>query len=183
MDLRSAANLIRPVVARGPFVWADLGAGDGVFTRALASLLGTEGTVYAIDQDPDAVAELERIGDGVIAMRGDIARLPELPTLDGAMLGNVLHYVPNDRQSATLRDIASRLRDGGTLIVAEYDGRGPNPWVPFPVSRERLAKLAREASLGEPSVIATRRSTYGGTLYVAALKSVIADHADHADRR
>jgi SAM-dependent methyltransferase len=167
---RGAANLIRPAVAPGPFTWADLGAGDGVFTRALVTLLGPAGTVYAIDLEADAIEALHRI-ERVIAMRGDITRLPELPLLDGAMLGNVLHYVPNDRQPATLRDIADRVRPGGTIIVAEYDGRAANPWVPYPIPRARLSELAREASLGDPSVIATRRSRYGGLLYVATLSS------------
>jgi len=60
MDTRDAVALLGGAVPRGPAVWADLGAGAGTFTRALAELLGPEARIYAVDRDPRAVAALER---------------------------------------------------------------------------------------------------------------------------
>ena len=41
-----------------PQTWADLGCGDGVFTRALASLLVPGSTIHAMDRDPAALRAL-----------------------------------------------------------------------------------------------------------------------------
>src|SRR5207245_111968 len=38
--------------------WADLGAGTGAFTLALADLIGPHGVIHAIDWDRAALAEL-----------------------------------------------------------------------------------------------------------------------------
>jgi predicted methyltransferase len=39
--------------AREPQTWADLGCGDGVFTRALASLLAPGGYLLVVEYDTD----------------------------------------------------------------------------------------------------------------------------------
>ena len=53
MNVRDAVQLIAPAVPAGGR-WADLGAGRGTFTAALARLLGPGGTVYAIERDATA---------------------------------------------------------------------------------------------------------------------------------
>ena len=85
-------------------VWVDLGAGGGTFTRALASLLGPDGVVIAVDSDKRAVRELAAIGHEPDAARidaalGDFHHLDEIPgltagSLDGALLANALHFSP-----------------------------------------------------------------------------------------
>ena len=59
MNHIDAFNLIRTGVPGRGGVWADLGAGSGVFTRALADLLGPEGQVFAVDRQPIRPAERE----------------------------------------------------------------------------------------------------------------------------
>ena len=51
MRAHDAAALIRSAVTEPGGKWADLGAGTGTFSRALATLLGPAGTVYAVDHD------------------------------------------------------------------------------------------------------------------------------------
>jgi SAM-dependent methyltransferase len=150
--------------------WADLGAGSGTFTRALAALLGPTGRVYAIDADPRAVATLARLPSDaasapVVAMQGDVAKPLGLPPLDGVVLANVLHFVANPADA--LAGIAAQLRPGGRLVLIEYENRAPSRWVPYPVAFTRFQALAAEASLSPPQIVATRPSTYGGDLYVA----------------
>jgi predicted RNA methylase len=55
-----AAELIRRAVPRRAGTWADLGAGDGTFTRALAQVLARGSRVYAVDRDARALATLRR---------------------------------------------------------------------------------------------------------------------------
>jgi methylase of polypeptide subunit release factors len=60
MKISEATALIRtPVIERAqPQSWCDLGCGSGTFTTALAQLLASGSTIYAVDLDQGA---LERI--------------------------------------------------------------------------------------------------------------------------
>ena len=58
MDLEHATRLIAAAIVPQGGTWADLGAGRGTFTRALARLLGAEGRVVAVERDPAAVRAL-----------------------------------------------------------------------------------------------------------------------------
>jgi SAM-dependent methyltransferase len=178
MNDREANALLRAAIpsADGE-AWADLGAGGGVFTRALASLVGARGQVVAVDADERALAGLMRWaktvegGPEVVIISADIARPFPLPPVDGVVMANLLHFMRDPAE--VLGRIAGRLRPGGRLVLIEYEGRRPSRWVPYPISAARFAELARDAGLHDPHVVATRPSAYGGTLYVA-----MATHAD-----
>ena len=174
MNTRDAVALLADAVPRRAGTWADLGAGDGTFTRALVELLGPEALIYAVDRDGDAIASLNdwaaRAAPNVVPLLVDFTVSVERPArgaepLDGLLLANSLHYVPD--AEGVLWRLAGMVRPGGRVVVIEYDRRAPTPWVPFPVSPARLAELAARAGLSEPVVTATRRSRYGGILYVA----------------
>jgi SAM-dependent methyltransferase len=195
MDTADAIALLTPAVparsARAA-VWADLGAGRGTFTRALAALLGPEGHVYAVDREPAAVAALERLqrtsvggsapgtpgtpgAARVTAVAGDFAApaaldapggLP-LPPLDGVLLANALHFVRGADQAALLARLAARLRPAGRLVVVEYDTRPASRWVPYPVPFERLGAIV-PMGMTPPARVGSRPSAFGGSLYVAS---------------
>jgi ubiquinone/menaquinone biosynthesis C-methylase UbiE len=170
-----AIALIRAAVTETGGVWADLGAGSGVFTRALATLLGPTGTVYAVDRNPGALRELDRrtasaeAGATVRTIVGDFTGSLELPPLDGVLVANALHYVPYADQPAFVRQVASFLTKGAPIVVVEYDRRHANQWVPYPITPAALAALARDAGLDTPTVLATRPSRYSGTIYSAVV--------------
>src|SRR4051794_23810212 len=106
-------------------IWADLGAGTGNFSWALAELIGQSGTIYAIDRDAKAIRQIrQRIaqaepGAAIIPQQADLTRALELPTLDGVLMANALHFI-RDRP-ATLALVAGYLRHGGRLLLVEYD--------------------------------------------------------------
>ena len=178
MDSRDAARLIAPAVRRGAGgVWADLGAGMGTFTEALADLLGANGQVYAVEEDPMRAAALDVVAArtgreraAITVVRGDFAKPLKLPWLDGVLLANALHYVTDDEQAPLLGRLARGLAPAGTLVVVEYDDRPRSRWVPYPVSLSRLNALAQLARLTPPEPIGRRGSLFGGTMYAARIK-------------
>ena len=147
MELAVAIGLIEKGVDKtsAPQVWADLGAGKGLFTRALASQLHAGSTVYALDKVATALAEIE-LPSPLITLkkiqkdfiRDEIAPEP----LDGIIMANALHFVEN--KIAFLKRIRKKLRPSGRLIVVEYDLHLANAWVPYPVHFSALEKLAKD---------------------------------------
>ncbi|HEX2201784.1 MAG TPA: class I SAM-dependent methyltransferase [Longimicrobium sp.] len=168
MNDREALDLLRPAVPGGVGGrWADLGAGTGVLTRALATLLGAEGEVIAVDADAGALRAVRAPAGGaaVRTVHADFTRPLDLPPLDGVLMANALHFVAD--ADAVLRRVVGSLHPGGRFVLVEYEGRRPGPWVPHPVSIARFESLAAAAGLTPPRVVATRPSAYGGSLYVA----------------
>src|SRR5579884_4115800 len=103
MDHHDAVALIASAVGRGSGVWADLGAGTGTFTSALADLLVAGSRIYAVDRDARAVRTLRSLDRGdvkIIPVHADIASdnlgaaLGDTP-VDGVLLANALHFVPD----------------------------------------------------------------------------------------
>ncbi|HEX6747828.1 MAG TPA: class I SAM-dependent methyltransferase [Longimicrobium sp.] len=179
MNDRDALALLRAAIPSADReTWADLGAGGGTFTRALAALVGPSGHVIAVDADERALAGLRRWADAlrggpaVTLLRADIAGAFDLPPVDGVVMANVLHFIAEPE--AALARIAAHLEPGGRLVLIEYEGRRPSRWVPYPVSAARFAEFAAGAGLAPPRVAATRPSAFGGHLYVAVATRAMA---------
>src|SRR5439155_8052190 len=68
--------------------WADLGAGEGAFTFALAELLGPEAQIIAVDKDRRALRALDGWFERGVA---DFTRRLELRDLDDVDISNLLH--------------------------------------------------------------------------------------------
>jgi ubiquinone/menaquinone biosynthesis C-methylase UbiE len=173
---RDAIALISAAVPEPGGVWADLGAGSGMFSRALATLLGPAGTVYAVDSNAGALRELDRNtgatppGALVRTIVGDFTEPLDLPPLDGVLVANALHYVPYSDQPAVVRRIVSLLTESAPMVVVEYDRRHANQWVPYPITPAALTALARDVGLAAPTIVATRPSRYSGTIYSAVVR-------------
>lgn len=171
MNTSEAVALIEAAVPSGAVTWADIGAGDGTFTRALAQLLGPDARIYAVDRDARALASLRRWsardGANVIPVHADFTEPLELPEpLDGLLAANALHFVRD--AGVALARLVGLVRPAGRVVIVEYDRRAANRWVPYPIAMTRLPDLAARAGLSAPMVTATRPSAFGGILYVAA---------------
>jgi SAM-dependent methyltransferase len=155
----------------GPPLWADLGCGSGAFTLALADLLGGRATVHAVDRDATALRRLASFAGAhaaeVIVHEADFTEPLKLPSLDGVLMANALHFVARRRQQGLLERLREMLRPGGSLVVVEYDLSRGNPWVPHPVPAERWPALARGAGLQAARVAAHVPSSYWGRVYAA----------------
>ncbi len=165
MTIDEAASLIRcPAIEGVVATWCELGAGAGTFTVALAGLLAPGSHILAVDRDAAALASLPATHHGVSIERraADFSAEVTLPVVDGVLMANALHFVRD--HVAVLR----RLRQvTAQMIVVEYSGRRPGPWVPYPVDLARLRDDARQAGFGTVTGIASRRSAFGGRMYSA----------------
>lgn len=157
--------------------WADIGAGSGAFTLALADLLGPGATVIALDRDASAVAinaqaMAASFPDVEFEIRVcDLTDPPDLGLLDGMVAANSLHYVPRDRQVEAVRRLAALVRPRGRFVVVEYDADRGNPWVPHPFSFETWRQLADDAGLRDTERIGRVPSRFLGAIYAAASRT------------
>lgn len=154
--------------------WADIGAGSGAFTLALADLLGPGASIVAVDRDAGALRAnareiAARCPDVTFETRvADFVRPLDLASLDGIVAANSLHFVPRERQVETIRQLAAMIRPGGRLLVVEYDADRGNPWVPHPFSMATWQGIAAEAGLRQTLEIGRVPSRFLGAIYAAA---------------
>jgi ubiquinone/menaquinone biosynthesis C-methylase UbiE len=155
-----------------PAVWADLGCGDGTFTRALATQLAPGSTIHAVDRDAAALRRMtpEHAGVSLVTHRGNFTRLPwPFADLDGVLLANSLHFV--DNQPAFIRQCASALKPPKRFLVVEYDTDMISRWTPYPLARRALAGLFVRAGYTSITWLGVRPSIYGrASLYAARLE-------------
>ena len=173
MRLRDAIEMLADsdVEALGPTSWADLGAGDGTFTLALAEMLAPGSVIHAVDLDGSA---LRRIPSGhkgarITTHQGDFMKQPwPFDDLDGILLANSLHYVED--QPAFIRACESHMKSRRNFLVVEYDTSEANRWVPYPVDQAKLTALFERAGYTSIRVLRSRPSIYRrAPIYSAAV--------------
>jgi ubiquinone/menaquinone biosynthesis C-methylase UbiE len=101
---------------------ADIGAGSGLFTRAMAKQVAP-GIVYAVDINPNLLSHIEESAqDGgldnveTILAAEDDPRLPE--ALDLIFICDTLHYI--DKPEQYLTELHAHVRAGGRLAIVDF---------------------------------------------------------------
>ena len=151
--------------------WADLGAGSGAFTRALADLIGPHGSIQAIDRDAGALLELRAslvssLPAAEVRTRvADFTGRLDLSGLDGIVMANSLHFVADKLPVLAL--VRSYMRPRGRLLLVEYDSDRGNPWVPYPISLRTWQALATEAGFLDTRGLSAVPSRFLGRIYSA----------------
>lgn len=165
-------KLLRKGILAPGGVWADLGAGAGAFTLALADLIGPTGKIYAIDKDARSLKQLEQAMQAMFPavaltyLNTDFTRPLELPLLDGVVMANSLHYVR--KKDEMLQHVHGYLRPGGRLLLVEYNVDSGNPWVPYPLSYGAWEALARRNGFADTHLLEKVPSRYLREMYAAA---------------
>ncbi|TME67054.1 MAG: class I SAM-dependent methyltransferase [Chloroflexi bacterium] len=142
--------------------WADLGAGEGAFTLALADLVGPDAHITAIDKDASALRGISSQFETRVA---DFTKPLDLHDLDGVVMANSLHFV-RDKQPV-LEAVRAMLKPGGRLIIVEYGADRGNPWVPYPFTYPQWEKIAARAGFESTKLLHTIPSRWLGSMYAA----------------
>ena len=166
MDHAELVALIEDGVPGPGGSWADLGAGEGAFTLALADLIGPDAHIVAVDKDARA---LRAIGHGIETRVADFTKALDLRDLDGVVMANSLHYVRDPQP--VLRSVRSMLRPGGRLIIVEYGADRGNAWVPYPFTYAKWETIAARAGLKNTRLLKTIPSRWLGSMYSAVSDS------------
>jgi ubiquinone/menaquinone biosynthesis C-methylase UbiE len=101
----------------------DLGAGTGFFSIPVSKM--TKGMVYALDIEPEMLAELQRRTDkqgikNIKLIEGSIEDIPlSNGLIDGVIASLILHYV--NPVSKALAEIQRVLKPGGKLLCFEWE--------------------------------------------------------------
>ena len=179
MSPADARTLIahQSLTGSGPESWADLGAGDGTFTVALASLLPARSVIHSIDLDRRALAEIPR-RHGPVDIVTDVGDFTSFPwpfsTLDGLLMANSLHYVADQRRFLQLSKAhLARPR----ILLVEYDTDRANPWVPFPLGYKAAVELFKSSGYDEAIPIGRKRSRYRRADIYSVLFATVAQDA------
>ena len=104
---------------------ADIGAGTGLFTLLFARAVGPTGHVTAVDISPTFVANIQRRAQneklGNVSTRVNSQTDTGLPpaSIDLAFISDTYHHFEQPR--AMLASIHRALRDGGSLIVIDFE--------------------------------------------------------------
>lgn len=178
MDHADHVRLLRSGVksalgAGGAPVWADLGAGGGAFTLALAELLPASATIHAVDRDAGEIAAL---GPRYERLRRRLGRAPTLvphvadfttdlglSELDGVVMANSLHFTRD--QAGVLARVRGMLKEGAPLLLVEYDADRGNAWVPYPLSFETWRGVAIANGFSEPELLDSEPSRFLRRIY------------------
>ena len=162
--------LLREGVAPGG-AWADLGSGEGAFTLALAELLGPGSRIHSVDTDAAALRTQQRAmserfpGVELEIHPGDFTRSLELPSLDGIVMANSLHF--HGDHAAVVRHVVTWLKPGARFVLVEYDADRGNTWVPHPLSYATWERVATGSGLADTSLLHRLPSRFLGAIYSA----------------
>ena len=172
MTIDEAAALIAGVRrnAREAETWADLGSGNGIFTRALATLLPAGSVIHAMDHDARALKEIPPAfgAASIVTHVGDFTsvRWP-FGSVDGLLLANSLHYVRDPL--GFIRRCETSLAVPHRFVIVEYDTERANPWVPYPISWKSLTILFERAGYSSIERLGSRPSRFRQSAIYAAL--------------
>lgn len=164
MTHNEAVSFIQNTVrASVPESWADLGCGNGTFTRALIDLLPQGSHVTAVDREQQ---RLHMAGVTFVKANFETEALT-LTGLDGIMMANSIHYVSD--KAPLIRKPESLFAGSPRFLIIEYDSDKANSWVPYPVSFHQLQTLFRDLGYEHISKLNERPSAYGSGLMYCAL--------------
>ena len=171
MQIQEAIDLIRFTSTKDKIqTWADLGCGDGLFTRALTSFLPEESSIHAIDLNEKTIREIPDSYNGVSIKKSVLDFTSDslvLDRMDGIMMANSLHYVKE--KAPFLKRMIESLNTGGYFLLVDYDMKRVNRWVPYPLEIASAEELFLYCGAQSFKILNKRKSVFGDQWMYAAL--------------
>jgi ubiquinone/menaquinone biosynthesis C-methylase UbiE len=171
MEVAEAIDLIRFTHTDEQVqIWADLGCGSGVFTKALASLLPAGSWIHAIDINEKSIRQIPKeyqgvgIETSVVDFRSEEISFNQM---DGILMANSLHYV--EEKEVFLNRMIDALGRHGYFLLVDYDTDQANHWVPYPISISMAEKLFLKCGARSFQLLNKRRSVFGNRRMYSAL--------------
>jgi trans-aconitate methyltransferase len=150
--------------------WADLGCGSGLFTLALAYILPSESTIFAIHTNSTDLRNIPASFNHitVATLQADfINDMLSIPPLDGILMANSLHYVKE--KHSFLQKLKSYLKVNHFFLIVEYNSDKASSWVPFPVSFKTLQDLFRSEGYSCVEKLNEKPSVYNASGMYSAI--------------
>jgi GT2 family glycosyltransferase/SAM-dependent methyltransferase len=131
------ANVVRALRLDADATVLEIGAGCGAVTRYLGETCAVVDAVEPVPSRARAARERTRDLDNVEVFVGLLEDVPAEPAYDVVVVVGVLEYVANGSSArepylAFLRQVAERLRPGGSLVLAIENKLGVKYWVGSP---------------------------------------------------
>ena len=170
MELTTGIHLIERGILKSPEPqqWADLGAGDGFFTRALAAVVPKGSSIVAVDKNSSSFKSILGTPSHVeVEVRqSDFTSLTWGENFDGILMANALHYVTDQR--IFLTKLKAKLSHSGRLLIVEYERRQANPWVPYPIPLGKLQEIGMTAGFSSVEKLDETSSVYDNVMIYSA---------------
>ena len=141
--------LLRELGLKQGMTVADIGAGTGYHARRMAPLVGSSGTVYAVDVQPEMIqmlgdlakkANLSNIKPVLCSV--DNVKLPDA-SIDLAIMVDVYHEL--EFPFEVMESVVRALKPGGRVVYVEY--RAEDPTVPIrALHKMSEAQVKKEAA-------------------------------------
>jgi ubiquinone/menaquinone biosynthesis C-methylase UbiE len=169
--LEKPRQLLPPCIPDAGGVWADIGSGVGIFTAVLYELVGPDCDIHAVDKNRRSLQKLaahfsETNPQAVLHSHKEDFRQPlDLPSLDGFVMANALHFVRDDQKRVVLSQLVEYLKPGGRAIIIEYNAHRGNFAVPYPLDEVGFLELAKEIGLQNAHIAAKVPSSFMGEMY------------------
>ncbi|HEA20009.1 hypothetical protein LCGC14_2216620 [marine sediment metagenome] len=167
MKSKSALQLVKGMkFVKESGVWADLGCGSGLFTSALASLLGADGRIFAVDNRPNPLSTAVKGNIEFIKMDFMEDDLP-FTDIDGFLMANLLHYV--DDKMGFIKKLVKHLSPNGQFLIVEYETDMSSYLLPFPIKYKDLQQLFAQTGFKTSQYLGDKQSSYHfGKMYVCS---------------
>lgn len=102
----------------------DVGCGPGYLARMLAEATGPEGSVVGIDAAPEMTEYATRRARHLPNCRFKPGAAEAIPFADGSfdvvVSSLMIHHLPEGERARAVADMRRVLRQGGTLLLADY---------------------------------------------------------------
>ena len=119
----------------------DFGCGNGLMTN-FAQEVFYEATVIGVDPSIENIAKAHTAFGAINLLALDNSSLPfNDHYFDLIYSANVLHHIPFDQHTATIKEIMRVLKPHGTLIILELNPY--NPWTAYSFATNPIEQNAR----------------------------------------